>query len=204
MAYSVGCVFCIFNFLQSHGRVIGAGFISYRCTLFLPRKLSVKLFLEKIPYLILALILGIVSLKVTKPEDAFTAPVILTLWCNACFLLHIICCNILQSPSFHTVKVGTTNIGCWGNQTLPVQYYIAPIIVLAFLGLIISSFARNPLDCSDGRIFTATTFLILMLYTIGPTIFSERYTYISSLAVYLFIGLGVSIFCIGKWSFSIE
>ncbi|HRC31832.1 MAG TPA: tetratricopeptide repeat protein [Bacteroidia bacterium] len=168
------------------------------------RKLSVKLFLEKIPYLILALILGIVSLKVTKPEDAFTPTGdTYTLVQRLFFASH----NLLQyfaKSVFPYGQSGYYQYPIVGNQTLPVQYYIAPIIVLAFLGLIIYSWRKTRWIVVLAGFFTATTFLILMLYTIGPTIFSERYTYISSLAVYLFIGLGVQYFASGNGPFQMS
>nr|MBK9651558.1 glycosyltransferase family 39 protein [Bacteroidota bacterium] len=161
------------------------------------RKLSVKLFLEKIPYLILALILGIVWLKVTKPEDAFTPTGdTYTLVERLFFASH----NLLQyfaKSVFSIRSKWVLPISHCGQSNIACAILYRTNNCTCFFGFDNLFLAQNPLDCSAGRIFYRHYFPhINAVYHRPYYIFGTIYIYIVFGGLFIY-RTGCSIFCFG-------
>ncbi len=70
---------------------------------------------------------------------------------------------------------------------LPYYYYIAPLVVAGLLFLVIRSFKKTKIILFGAGFFVASIFLVLQLFPVGPTIISERYSYVSSIGFFFVI-----------------
>lgn len=150
------------------------------------RKWNAKLILDKIIFVLVSLTMGIVELKVVKDEGTIDATGQYNFMERIFFASHNCLMYVVkmivpfnQSAYYpYPERVG---------QGIPMQYYAAIIFPLILIGLLIYTFKKNKTIFFGLAFFIVTVFLVLMLVPVGPTIFSERYTYIPCLGIYLIL-----------------
>jgi len=146
---------------------------------FLCRKDIKKIILEKIPFLILSLIFGIVAIKaqsLAPPNNPpFIDRIFLVTYAFTFYLLKFIA-PFLQSaviPFPESVK-----------DLLPLKYYVS-ILIIPSLGFIIYKFRNIRKEIVFAlTLFLLTLIMVLIKFPIGPAYLAERYTYLP------YIGLG--------------
>ena len=157
----------------------------------LERKITLRLILEKIPFIIVSIILGLVQVAATASTGTIDksnlfnhADRVLIVCRNFVFYIYkmLVPVNLSTFYPYPTRLPGTP----W-----PAEFYIAPFIVVVIIGLLIWSFrkSRIPLFCA-GFFFSALA-LVLQFIAIGPTMFSERYSLIPAIALSFGIASGV-------------
>ncbi|NNC86393.1 MAG: tetratricopeptide repeat protein, partial [Bacteroidia bacterium] len=150
------------------------------------RKFNLKLIIEKVPFVVLSIIMGLVSVNASKEAESISTNSIYTFTDRIFFACH----NLLQyvaklivpynQSAYYSYPVKDTGI--------PLEYYIALPIVLCIAAFTIYSINKNRKIFFAITFFVMSLFLVLMLLPVGPTIFSERYSYISSVGLFfLFI-----------------
>jgi tetratricopeptide (TPR) repeat protein len=158
---------------------------------------SKKVLIEKIPFLALSFLFGLIAIYAqplaAEELDVFrSAPA--------------------ENPFYEKLLYATYNIGHYiaklfipfnlaiyypypekNNDMLPLQYYIVPFLMITFLItssiLILKSknyYWRSAFFCF--LFFIINIALVLQLFPIGDAIMADRYTYISSIGIFLFIG----------------
>ena len=147
------------------------------------RKNLLKIILEKIPFATLAIVIGIIQVKATAGTDTFSKV-------EVAFIdrIAIACHNLIRYVVYLIYPIKLSNFHPYpqGNQ-LSIDYYLAIPAVLLILGLAIYSKRTSKIYLFSAGFFFSTLALVLMFFAVGPTIFSERYTYISSIAFFFLL-----------------
>ena len=152
---------------------------------FLRRKFSTKSVLDKLPFFALAFLFGYISAH-TAAETGQVSLNVFSLSERILFanfnLLAYVCKLILpvQLSSFYPYPARV-------DGHLPAYCYVAPIIVAALLFLVIRSLKKTRVIFFGAGFFVACIFLVLQLFPVGPTIISERYSYLPSIGFFFVI-----------------
>ncbi len=154
------------------------------------RKFSVKTILEKVPFILLAVVLGVIASK----NAAETGSIDNSIYYSQIDRIFFACHNLLM----YTLKLiipfqlsGYYQYPDLVNGGIPYYYYIAAVLVLALAALVFYSLKWNKNVVFTGGFFVASIVLVLQAIPVGPTLFSERYSYIPSFGLNLLIGIGI-------------
>ena len=156
------------------------------------RKIELKLFLEKIPFFIPALIMGVLTFLAQKEAGA-TGKEEFSALTNILFGFYGIMMYFLKmiwpfnlSPFYPFPAV---------NESLPAKYYIAPLFSLAFAVLFFYSLKRNRVIAFGILFYLVNLLLVLQIVSVGSAVIAERYTYIPYIGLFYIIG-----WLIDRWS----
>ena len=153
------------------------------------RKISAKLVLEKVPFFALALLFGYISAHIASETgqvslNVFTLPERILI---ANFNLLAYVCKLIvpvKLSSFYPYPARVDGHLAW-------YFYLAPVIVVSLLFMIVRSLKKTRVLFFGAGFFVATIILVLQLFPVGPTIISERYSYLPS----------IGFFFVGAWAF---
>jgi protein O-mannosyl-transferase len=143
-----------------------------------------KIYIEKIPFLILSILFGILSVYANKPLDADIEAVVFRwgdriLYSAFGFVLYL----------FKLVL--PIRLSAWyPYPTGQYFYYFASVAVLIIVGivyLIIKRYKSNKLILFSVLFFFINIILVLQVFPARSTLIAERYTYIPSIGFFLFI-----------------
>jgi protein O-mannosyl-transferase len=155
------------------------------------RKFDKRLILEKIPFFILALIFGIISIysqtgldsgniiggKYSIPQRPFLAAYALVFYVSKLFIP-------INLSALHIYRVDQ-------SMFLPIQYLLAPI-PLALLLFVLWKIKPIKKEIIFGfGLFVSTIILNLHIIPVGGVIAGERYAYIPYIGLYLLLGHGI-------------
>lgn len=158
----------------------------------LKRPLSLKLFLEKLPYFALALIFGIVAIMAQREAGADASKFMKETYSGGERLLFI-----LFNFGFYWVKmlvpVQLSLIYPYPKPNeLTTIYYAIPAVVLVLTGLIYWLGKKDRSIWWAGVFFLVCILPVVQLIPIGTTIVAERYFYLSSVGPLFLLGLGAN------------
>jgi tetratricopeptide (TPR) repeat protein len=153
------------------------------------RKWSWKLIKEKIPFLILSLVFGIIAIGAQQSSDAFHDIMFFSLperfiiagYCFIIYLLKIIA--PLNLSAYYPYPPGS-------ETALPGYFYAGFIAFILLASFIIYSkkFSRKLIFAFG--FFLLTTLLILQILPVGGAMMADRYAYVPSIAVFYLAGIG--------------
>lgn len=146
------------------------------------RKFSLKLILEKIPFFILAVVMGMVSVKASAAEGSIDTNKSFSFIDRVFFASD----NLLQYMWKSLVPINLSAFYQYPDK-VTIGYYISGLIAMAFAAFAFLSLKKGKDFFFSIAFFVVTVFLVLMLIPVGPTIFSERYSYIPSVALFFFL-----------------
>ena len=153
------------------------------------RKISRKMFLEKIPFFIISLIFGIVAIYSQKSSGAIQnmAPT-MTFMEHLATIAHSFVTYIFKA----FVPVGLSAYYPYpselGTSTLPLIYYLSFFIV-ALLVFFVWYSRKWGKDIVFGFLFfVITIILVLQIIPIGAASMAERYTYIPYIGLFFIVG----------------
>lgn len=157
------------------------------------RKFSGKLILEKVPFLVLAVVMGVISVISSKESGSIEPGGAGFSTLDRTFFA---CHNLINYTAKLIYPYELTAYYQYPDSTgaLPVKYYISGAIILVSAVLIFLSLKRGKLLFFSSGYFVATIALVLMLIPVGPTLFSERYSYVPSVMLYFLL-----MFYLFKW-----
>jgi len=168
---------------------------------YLGKKYTLRLLIEKVPFLLLSLLFGILAMLSQNIEDA--AQVIANFnWIDRIFL-------VSYSIMFYIVKMflpfSLSAIHFYPDNSggvLPFEFYLSlpAVILLAWLIYRSKIFRKELIFGSVFFLFTIS--IVLQLVPIGRAIVSERYTYIPYLGLFFIVGQFYYYVVSGKFSFS--
>lgn len=153
------------------------------------RKLSRKLVIEKLPFFILAIVMGLISVYASQESGSIATRESFGYTDRFFFACH----NLLQ---YFLKLILPLNLSAYYpypekiQGTLAWYYYLSPAICLAILGGCLYSLKFTRIVFLYLGFFVITIFLVLQLLPVGPAIFSERYSYIPSFGFFLLLGTG--------------
>jgi len=153
------------------------------------RKFSWKLVAEKIPFFALALLFGFVAANTATTTGQVSLHVFnlfeRILFANLNLLTYTAKLILpVQLSAFYPYPARI-------DGHLPYYCYVAPFVVLGILVLIIRSMRKTKVILFGAGFFVACIFLVLQLFPVGPTIISERYTYISSIGFFFIVAWSI-------------
>jgi len=148
-----------------------------------------RLLVEKIPFLLLALVFGIVAVRAQAAQGAvqefglfsFYERLLFACYGILAYLVRAVAPVNLSAFYPYPVKVG---------GSLPLVYYLAPFGVAALAAAVVWSL-RRARDVAFGSLFFfLNVVLVLQVFPVGSAIIADRYTYLSYIGVGLVIASG--------------
>ncbi len=186
-SYWLSLVFFMLSLL-SKGQAVSLAITLFLIDYFQNKKLlDQKKLIEKIPYFILALIFGIVAIQaqqgVSATEMVNTEGQQRIFFSSYGFLLYL---GKLILPIYLSAYYPYPNLAA--GVDLPIQYYLAPVFVIAFFVLLFISYKRSKPVFFGLSFFLVNIFLLLQLLPVGGAIMADRYAYIPSVGYCFLFG----------------
>lgn len=150
------------------------------------RDWDTKMMLEKVPFFIGAIAIGLVTMDVQEGAGALTTH-------TNSFLDKI----MVASYGFITyiamlfVPIKQAVYHAYPAEGFPLMYKISPLIALGLGGLAIWSTKFGRIGLFGALFYLLNIALVLQIISVGDTVISERYTYVPYIGLLLLIGLGV-------------
>lgn len=168
----------LFFTLSIFSKVMAAAFIGPMIMLdyYLSRKLSFKLVLEKIPFVLLSIAVGLKQVAATDEtgtidkSDLFSFSDKIFIACRNLVFYPIKLIAPLNLSAFYPYPPKSAEIG------IPPIFYVCGLIILVLLVFIVISTKKTKLFLFTSGFFVSTILLVLQILPVGPTMFSERYT----------------------------
>ena len=155
------------------------------------RRFTVMLILEKIPYVVLSVIVGLAQVKATAGSHTFDtsgtfdfADRILIACRNLMFFVYKMLLPVNLS-AFHPYP-SRLNGAPW-----PTEFYIAPVFVILLAAVFVWSFWKSRVLFFSIGFFVSALALVLQFVAIGPAMFNERYSLIPAIAMSFAIACGL-------------
>lgn len=161
------------------------------------RKLSIRLVLEKMLFVIPSVIIGIIQVKSVDQAGTIAKDGSFNFFDK----IGIACHNLLQ---YFVKLLAPVNLSAFYpyptlvTGQLPWHFYAAPFVVLVLGAAVIYSMRHTKLFFFCAGFFVSCIALVLQYLPVGPTMFSERYSLVPSIAFSLLLAYGVSAI-IKKW-----
>jgi tetratricopeptide (TPR) repeat protein len=146
------------------------------------RRFSLRLILEKIPFVAVSILLGLIQIKATASTSTFDTSGnfdlidrVLIVCRNLMFFFYKMVLP-LNLSAFHPYPVRTP------GASWPIEFYIAPLFVLLLLAVFIWAVKTSRVIAFSIGFFVAALALVLQFVAIGPAMFNERYSLIPAIA----------------------
>ncbi len=177
--------------LLSKAMAVTVPLLFFAIDYFLDRKITLKVVLEKVPFLVMSLIFGFIAIGVQKSAKALDGIV------NYDFADRILfsCYGLV---TYLWKLVVPINLSCFYNYPdkqggmYPFAFSIAPFVILLLTFLIYKSM-RFGKDVMFGfGFFLITIVLVLQILPVGDAIIADRYTYIPYIGIFFIIARGIN------------
>jgi len=153
--------------------------------IYFARKVNARLVMEKIPFFALAFLFGYISAHTASTTGQVSLNVF-----NLPERILIANFNLLAYVGKLIVPINLSSFYPYPARVdghLAYYFYIAPFVVAALLFAVIRSFKNNRVIFFGAGFFVVTIILVLQLFPVGPTIISERYSYLSSIGFFFVV-----------------
>ncbi len=149
---------------------------------------SIRIWVEKIPFLGLSLVMGILTLQAQTIQGSVSYIQNFPLSFKFTFgfyglmmyilktVLPIHLCAMYQYPPL--------------NESLPLPYYISLIFGLGLILIFIRTFRKNRLIAFSLMFYVLNLMLVLQFFPVGSAVMADRYTYVPLIGIFLIIGYG--------------
>ncbi len=156
---------------------------------FMGRKFTWKTLLEKVPFFLIAIAIGLVAVFAQKHSGAiqnlsFTLPQRMVFACYGFvtylhkFLLPI------QLSAFYPYPIKTSG-------SIPFQYYLYVITLIVLIAATIYSLRFSKKVLFGIGFFAITIVLVLQILPVGGAIIADRYTYVPSIGIFFLFAEGI-------------
>ncbi len=173
--------------LLSKGQAVSLAVTLIVIDIFYKRNLtSVKLWAEKLPYLLLSLFFGILAIKAQQQGEAlvlgegypFLQRISVAAYGFTMYILKLILPINLSAMYPYPDII---------NRTVPIYYTLSILIVLGVAFGFWKSLKKYPVIALGIAIFAVNIALLLQLIPVGSAIYADRYAYIPSLGFFLIV-----------------
>ncbi len=184
--YSLTVIFFIFSLL-SKAQAVTLPLVLLLIDYFKERKLSKKLILEKLPFFLIAIVMGVIALKAQKMSGAIAEMPAINLYerflfASYAFIIYVYKLFLPFNLSTYYPYPEKT-----GNS-FPTIFYIAPILLLGLIFIVVKYFSKNKSFVFGFVFFILNIILLLQILPVGSSILSERYTYLAYIGLFFIIG----------------
>jgi tetratricopeptide (TPR) repeat protein len=158
---------------------------------FYSRRISIRMILEKIPYVALSITIGLIQIDATASAGTIDKSNVFTFFDR----ILIVCRNLMFYVHKTLVPVNLSAFHPYPQrlpgEPWPVEFYIAPVFVLLLAALLLWSLRRTRILLFCTGFFVAGLALVLQFVAIGPSMFNERYSLIPSVALSFGLAAGI-------------
>ncbi len=174
--------------LLSKGQAVTLAVTLFLVDYFQGKKLmSQKLLLDKIPYIILAVIFGLVAIRaqqgVEATEMVHTEGQQRIFFASYGFMMYVVKLIFPLQLSAYYPYPDTAH-----GSVIPMIYYLAPLAVVGFIIALFISYKRSKALFFGLAFFLVNIFLLLQLLPVGGAIMADRYAYIPSIGYCFLFG----------------
>lgn len=151
------------------------------------RSISVKIVMEKIPFFVLALLFGVIAMRIQQDSGSTSMVSAFALYDRiflASYALVYYLLKLLIPTGLSAVHLYPENI----DGRLPLEYYIAPLIIILVAWIIYRTKEHRRMLVFGILFFLTTIILVIQLTPVGRAIVAERYTYIPYIGLFFIIG----------------
>jgi protein O-mannosyl-transferase len=153
---------------------------------FLNRKLSVKLFLDKIPFFALSLGFGLLAIKFQGPEEIHRNSEFFERFFWGFYGLSLYLYKFILPINLSGLYPYPIN----PDRSMPIVVYVFAIFISIVLVVIIRMFRKNKFVMFGLFFFLANIFTLLKFIPIGDAIIADRYSYIPYIGLFFVVGYG--------------
>lgn len=160
---------------------------------FMDRKISKKTIIEKIPFLVLSLIFGYLSIQSQKASDALGDMDAISVTDKLLFSSYSIIMYIFKLVSFFDLSA-FYNYPLSENGKYPMIFYTAPFLLAAFIYLIYKMNCNKKVIYFGIAFFLITVALVLQIIPAGNVIMADRYSYLPYIGLFFIIASAINYF----------
>ncbi|HLP18886.1 MAG TPA: tetratricopeptide repeat protein [Chitinophagales bacterium] len=146
---------------------------------FAGRKFTAKTFLEKVPFLLLALVFGYVAVLAQQSINSLGAIPQFSLIERFVFVSYSVVMYLLKA----VVPAGLSCLYPY-PAAIGAFYYLAPVLLLALAGLLVYSVRFGKTVIFGAAFFIITIALVLQIMPVGDAIMADRYTYLPYIGLF--------------------
>lgn len=157
---------------------------------YLGRKFNVKALLEKIPFVALAFLMGYIATRNAVETGSVDTDVFYSQTDRIVFGFNNLMMYVVKSIIPFKLS-GYYQYPDLTGGGIPVSYYYSIAVILALGIAVFYSLKYTKHVLFAGGFFVAAIILVLQIFPVGPTLFSERYSYIPSFGLNFLIGIGM-------------
>ena len=147
-----------------------------------------KLLYEKIPFILLAVVFGVVAVVSQKAGHALRLHN--TVLDNLLIASH----GIIFYFAKLVAPIHLQNLYPYPqkiNNILPIEYLVSPVLVVGIVALFMYSMKYTKAIIFGGLFFFITLFPVLQLLPMGSAVAADRYTYLSYIGLFFIVGMGM-------------
>jgi len=174
--------------LLSKAMAITLPFVLLLIDHFKGRKITQKVIIEKVPFLILSIIFGYISVLSQKSNDALGDIGALSIIDRLAFSGYSLVMYIVKLVWFKGLSA-FYNYPLLENGSYPMLYYIVPLVLLVLIWLLFRMKERRKLIIFSFGFFFITIALVLQIIPAGNVIMADRYTYLPYIGLFFFIAV---------------
>jgi protein O-mannosyl-transferase len=182
--YFFALLFLIFSLLSKPAAVIFP-VVLFCIDLLRKRKLTIKLIVEKIPFFIPAVIIGVLTVAAQKQIGA-TIDTPVAIGTKILFGLY----GVMMYAVKAIIPVNLSPFYPFPplNEQLPTPYYIAPFLFLGLVVLIFVLWRKNRAVTFGILFYLVNLLLVLQIFSVGGAVMADRYTYLPYVGLFYIIG----------------
>jgi tetratricopeptide (TPR) repeat protein len=182
--YAFSIILLIFSLISKPAAVIFP-MVLFCIDILRRRKFTPKVLLEKIPFFLLALGMGVLTYLTQKSagttgEDLFGMGTRIMMGFYGVMMYFLKMIVPFNQSAFYPFPVI--------NEQLPPAYFVAPIFTVIFLALIVIFWKRNRIISFGILFYLVNLALVLQVLPVGSAVIAERYTYIPYIGLFFIIG----------------
>ncbi len=191
--YYVAALLLFLLSLLSKGMAASLPVVLVLIDFFKGRKIMMNVLLEKVPFLLLAIIFGVIAVAAQRAPDIvqdvtfFTFPQRIAFACYGfcTYIAKLILPINLSAYYPYPLKTGTG---------ISLIYYAYIPLVIGIIAAVIYSIRSTKNIVFGIGFFAITVFLVLQLLPVGDAIMADRYCYVPSIGIFYLAGIGFNYF----------
>jgi protein O-mannosyl-transferase len=155
------------------------------------RRFSVKLFVEKIPFFVFPILLGILTYIAQKQKgaiDVFAFDTLTRMLMGFYGIMMYVVKMVIPvnlSPFYPYAPI---------NQRLPTEYYLSPLVFIGLLTICVYAWKKNRIIPFGILFYLVNLLLVLQFLPVGSAVIADRYTYLPYIGLFFILGWLVSRF----------
>jgi protein O-mannosyl-transferase len=193
--YFLSFLFLLLSLLSKPAAIVFP-LVTFSIDLLRKRKLTLKLCLEKVPFLTPVIVLGILTFNAQTDVGA-TGAAIFDFGTRILMAFYGIMMYIVKlfipynlSPFYPFPPI---------NESLPITYYLGPVFFIALALLFYFSMKKNRVFAFGIFFYLANLVLVLQILPVGSAVIAERYTYVSYIGIFYALGWLIDHYTFGNY-----